>query len=65
MREAYFGTIAKDWRGFVLDGAPLPFTAENFRKYMTVRRFRLFLIGSSSDAEAFRADRDGQLRGNS
>jgi hypothetical protein len=65
MRESFFGTAAKDWRGVVLDGQELPFTAEHFRKYMTVRRFRIFISTASLDAEAFRADRDGKLRGNS
>lgn len=64
-REAYYGTVAKDWRGISLDGQPLDFTAANFRKLMTSRRFRQHLISSSLDAEAFRADRDGKLRGNS
>lgn len=64
-REAYYGTVVKDWRGVTLDGNVFDFTAENFRTLMTSRRFRQFIIQASTDAEAFRAERVGKLRGNS
>lgn len=64
-REAYYGTVVRDWKGIVLDGTPMEFSPANFRTLMTSRRFRQFVISASLDAEAFRADRDGALRGNS
>lgn len=64
-RESYCGTVVRDWRGIVLDGKPLEFSPTSFRSLMTSRRFRQFVIQSALDAEAFRAERDGALRGNS
>lgn len=64
-REAYYGTVVRDWKGIVLHGKPLECTAPGFRTLMTSRRFRQFVIQAALDAEAFRADRDGALRGNS
>lgn len=64
-RESFYGTVIRDWRGFVLDGQAVPFTAENLRRYMNIRRFRQFVLAESNNAETFRADREKALRGNS
>ena len=64
-REAYFGTVIRDWRGVLLNGKPLEFTAENCRLLMKSRRFRLFVLQESNSFETFRSEREQALRGNS
>lgn len=64
-RESFYKTVVNGWEGYVMGGEAVPFTAENFRKYMTSRRYRQYVMSESNNAETFRAARAADLRGNS
>lgn len=63
-REAMFGTVVKGWSGFKRGGYEQPFNLANYRAAMESRKFRLFVMAKSKDAQNF-VDRSAEeLSGN-
>lgn len=66
IRDAYFGTVVKGWRGMKLKGAELAFTeAVHRRLWDGARRYREFVLAKASAEEEFRRQQNEAARGNS